>query len=282
MHSFDLSVERLVSAGMTVSAIYMNSRGDKLPFFRDINFNPATSTVDYVIEGAPLGSFPFYRGTRPNTPTSVDDRDGVQRRDALQRARARASKRFADGLMFNAQLHAVEGRRQRPVVGDVLRREPSVRRAELPHQRPGQHDVPVEQRPASPLRRQLPLPARLPVGHRHQRHPDARERPADLRSASPATCKRRSGATFTTGTNGTGGSNSSRPGWGSTPIGRRAAIPSTSARRRTSGLAARKGIRCCGRSSTSSTPRTTRTFSDTAFDVIGDAGVRCGDQPARP
>ena len=68
-------------------------------------------------------------------------------------------------------------------------------------------------------------------------------------------------------------------GWASTASGRRAARRSTCAPRRSSASAARPGPRSCGRSSTSSTPRTTRTFGDTAFDVVtASLYLRRGDQ----
>jgi outer membrane receptor protein involved in Fe transport len=102
VQSFDLSVERSLPSGMTVSATYMNSRGDKLPFFRDINFNPASSQVEYQVEGVPMGRFPFYRGNRPNTTDFqrmiVMESTIETRYNALVLA---ATKRFVDGLMFN-------------------------------------------------------------------------------------------------------------------------------------------------------------------------------------
>ena len=103
MQSFDLSVERSLPSGMTVSATYMNSRGDKLPFFRDINFNPANSHGGVPGGRAvPMGRFPFYRGTRPNTADFkrmiVMESTVETQYNALVLA---ATKRFVDGLMFN-------------------------------------------------------------------------------------------------------------------------------------------------------------------------------------
>ena len=87
---------------MTVSATYMNSRGDKLPFFRDVNFNPATAQVEYQVEGAPMGRFPFYRGARPNAADfqrmTVMESTIETQYNALVLS---ATKRFVDGLMFN-------------------------------------------------------------------------------------------------------------------------------------------------------------------------------------
>ena len=102
VQSFDLSVERSLPFGMIGSATFMHSRGDKLPFFRDVNFTPATSTVEYQVEGVPVGRYPFYRGTRPNTADfnrMITMESNVETRyNALVLA---ASKRFVDGLMFN-------------------------------------------------------------------------------------------------------------------------------------------------------------------------------------
>ena len=102
VQSFDLSIERSLPSGMTVSATYMNSRGDKLPFFRDVNFNPAgAAQVEYQVEGVPMGRFPFYRGARPTTDFQrmvVMESTIETEYNALVLA---ATKRFVDGLMFN-------------------------------------------------------------------------------------------------------------------------------------------------------------------------------------
>jgi hypothetical protein len=109
VQSFDLSVERSLPLGLIASATYMHSRGDKLPFFRDVNFNPASSTVEYQVEGAPVGRYPFYRGTRPNTTDFnrmiVMESNVSTRYNALVLA---ASKRFADGFMFNTNYTLAE------------------------------------------------------------------------------------------------------------------------------------------------------------------------------
>jgi hypothetical protein len=102
VQSFDLSIERSLPSGMTVSATYMNSRGDKLPFFRDVNLNPATAQVEYQVDGVPMGRFPFYQGTRPNAADFnqmiVMESTIETQYNALVLA---ATKRFVDGLMFN-------------------------------------------------------------------------------------------------------------------------------------------------------------------------------------
>jgi outer membrane receptor protein involved in Fe transport len=101
VHSVDLAIERALRFGIAASATYLYSKGEKLPFFRDVNFNPANSTVDYVLEGQIVGTFPFYRNPRPNTmfQRMIAMESTVSTRyDALVLA---AAKRFAQGLMFN-------------------------------------------------------------------------------------------------------------------------------------------------------------------------------------
>ena len=101
MHSVDVALERHIGAGTTVSASYLYSKGLDLPFFRDINFNPANSTVNYVLDGQSVGSFPLYRGTRPNTNFNriiVMEPAVTTHYNALV---LEAKKRFSDGLLFN-------------------------------------------------------------------------------------------------------------------------------------------------------------------------------------
>jgi hypothetical protein len=102
VHSFDLSVDRAMPWGVTGSVTYMHSRGEKLPFFRDVNFNPAGATVTYVLEGQDVGSFPLYRGARPDTTFQrmiVMESTVSTRYHGLVLA---ANKRFSQGLLFNA------------------------------------------------------------------------------------------------------------------------------------------------------------------------------------
>jgi hypothetical protein len=102
VHSFDLALEWAMPWGITASATYMHSRGSKLPFFRDVNFNPANSTVRYILDGQVLGDFPLYRGSRPNTTDFqrmiVMESTVSTRYHALVLA---ANKRFSQGLLFN-------------------------------------------------------------------------------------------------------------------------------------------------------------------------------------
>ena len=178
-----------------------------------------------------------------------------------------ARKRFSARPAVQRQLHAREVGGQRPDLDDLLQQQPGVRLPDGEGERRGQRDDAVEQRPASPLRRQLPLPARLHVGHRRRRHPDARIRAAAYAAHQRRRCPPASAPPSRARPTARAARPSS-PWLGSTAIARRAARPSTSARRRSSASAARPERRFCGRCSTSSTPRTTRTFGDTAFDVV--------------
>jgi hypothetical protein len=101
VHSFDLAVERAMPWNVTASATYMHSRGEKLPFFRDVNFNPANATVNYVVDSQSVGSFPLYRGGRPDTTFQrmiVMESTVSTRYHGLVLA---ANKRFSQGLLFN-------------------------------------------------------------------------------------------------------------------------------------------------------------------------------------
>ena len=85
-----------------MSASYLYSKGLDLPFFRDINFNPANSTVNYVLDGQTVGTAPLYRGTRPNAIVQPNHRHGTgSRRTRYNALVLTANKRFSDGLLFN-------------------------------------------------------------------------------------------------------------------------------------------------------------------------------------
>ena len=101
IHSVDLTLDRNIGHDTTLSASYLYSKGLDLPFFRDINFSPANSTVNYVLEGQSVGTFPLYRGSRPNTSFSriiVMEPAVTTRYNALVLT---ANKRFSQGLLFN-------------------------------------------------------------------------------------------------------------------------------------------------------------------------------------
>ena len=63
---------------------------------------PANSTVNYVSWTASMGSFPLYRGTRPNTTTSTGSSSwNPTVDDAYNALVLAANKRFSTGLLFN-------------------------------------------------------------------------------------------------------------------------------------------------------------------------------------
>jgi outer membrane receptor protein involved in Fe transport len=98
----DLTVDRRVAGDVTVSASYLYSHGANLPIFKDINFSPANSQVTYVLDGANVGTFPLYRGTRPDPNVGsilVLEPAVTSRYNAIVLA---ANKRFSHGLLFNA------------------------------------------------------------------------------------------------------------------------------------------------------------------------------------
>lgn len=99
---FDLTVDRRIMGDVTVSASYLYSHGANLPIFRDVNFSPANSQVTYILDGASVGTFPLYRGTRPDANAGsifVLDSSVVSHYNALV---LQTTKQFSHGLMFNA------------------------------------------------------------------------------------------------------------------------------------------------------------------------------------
>ena len=102
MQMVDLTVDRRILGNVTLSATYLYTRGSNLPIFRDTNFNPANSQVTYVLEGQNVGTFPLYRGTRPDANVNAVfmlDSAVTSRYNALV---LQASKPFTNGLLFNA------------------------------------------------------------------------------------------------------------------------------------------------------------------------------------
>src|SRR4029078_2030107 len=62
----EFTVDRAVGADITVSASYLYSRAPHLPTLVDTNLSPAPSRVEYFVGTESKGSFPFFRGTRPD------------------------------------------------------------------------------------------------------------------------------------------------------------------------------------------------------------------------
>jgi outer membrane receptor protein involved in Fe transport len=97
----DVTLDHRIAGDVTLSASYLYSHGANLPIFRDVNFNPANSQVSYVLDGQTLGTFPLYRGTRPDANVGsifVLDPAVSSRYNALVLS---ANKRFSKGLLFN-------------------------------------------------------------------------------------------------------------------------------------------------------------------------------------
>ena len=133
MQSFDLSIERTLPFGMIgVGHLHAQPRrqASVLPR-RELQ----SGDVDRRVPGrrACRWADSLLSWTRPNTADFnqmiVMESNVETHYNALVLA---ASKRFADGLMFNTNYTLSEADGQRPDVGHVLRREPAVRRAELP------------------------------------------------------------------------------------------------------------------------------------------------------
>jgi outer membrane receptor protein involved in Fe transport len=98
----EVSVDRLIGRRLTVSASYLNSQGRHLPTFPDTNLPAPTATVEYFLDGVSKGTFPFYRGFRPdrtigNALAMADIVESSYHALVLQ-----AKRRFANGLLFNA------------------------------------------------------------------------------------------------------------------------------------------------------------------------------------
>jgi hypothetical protein len=99
---FELTVDRRLVSDVTVSASYLYSHGANLPIFKDINFGPANSQVTYVLDGQAVGTFPLYRGVRPDPNVGailVLEPAVTSHYNALV---VQANKRFSRGLLFNA------------------------------------------------------------------------------------------------------------------------------------------------------------------------------------
>ncbi len=98
----ELTLDRAVGRNVTLSASYLYSRGTHLPTFVDTNLPTPNSTVEFVVGGASRGTYPFFRGVRPdaniNNAIAVSDIvNSTYNAMVLQ-----ANKRFSKGLLFSA------------------------------------------------------------------------------------------------------------------------------------------------------------------------------------
>jgi carboxypeptidase family protein len=98
----DLTLERGIGRSVTVSASYLYSKGKKLPLFIDTNLSQPNSQVTYLLAGQSLGTFPFFRGTRPDTTIgrAIEVRGVVE--SQYHGLVLQAQKRFSGGLLFDA------------------------------------------------------------------------------------------------------------------------------------------------------------------------------------
>jgi hypothetical protein len=101
IHMVDFSVDRAVTSDITVSASYLFSRGRKLPTFVDTNLPAPNSQVKYVLDGQELGTFPAFRGVRPDSRVgaAIEVRSDVE--STYHGLVLQANKRFSNGLLFN-------------------------------------------------------------------------------------------------------------------------------------------------------------------------------------
>ncbi len=98
----ELTVDRALTNDITVTASYLHSGGKHLPTFLDTNLNAPNSQVEYFVAGQSRGTFPFFRGTRPDPSinNAIEVADIV---DSTYNAMVLAvNKRFSKGLLFNA------------------------------------------------------------------------------------------------------------------------------------------------------------------------------------
>lgn len=80
IYQTEFSIEQEVFKDFTLTGVYMGSRGQRLPLFRDTNLSPSTQTATYTVcadyqvgssttcsNVARTVTLPFYSGARPNT-----------------------------------------------------------------------------------------------------------------------------------------------------------------------------------------------------------------------
>jgi hypothetical protein len=101
IHMADVAVERALPWETTLSASYLFSAGRKLPTFVDTNLPAPDASVTYLLGTQNLGTFPFFRGTRPDRTiqNAIEVRSAVE--SDYHGLVLQANKRFTDGLLFN-------------------------------------------------------------------------------------------------------------------------------------------------------------------------------------
>ena len=98
----ELTIDRALGNDITVSASYLYSRGTHLPLFYDSNLPAASAQVTYTLDGQNVGTFPFYRGVRPdaNIGAAIEYLDVVK--SSYHAMVLQFNKRYTHGLLFNA------------------------------------------------------------------------------------------------------------------------------------------------------------------------------------
>jgi hypothetical protein len=98
----EVTVERFLGWDTTISGSYLYSKGKHLPTFVDENLPQPTNTVELIVDGTSRGTFPFFRGTRPdaNVSNAINVADIVE--SDYHALVLQANKRFTKGLLFNA------------------------------------------------------------------------------------------------------------------------------------------------------------------------------------
>jgi hypothetical protein len=102
MYMGDFTIERSLGRDLVVSASYLYSKGRKLPAFIDTNLPAPNSQVAYLVNGQNMGTYPFFRGARPdaNIGRSIEVRSIVE--SQYHGLVLQAQKRWSSGLLFNA------------------------------------------------------------------------------------------------------------------------------------------------------------------------------------
>ena len=131
----DFTLERSLGREFVVSASYLYSKGKKLPIFVDTNLPAPNAQVNYVVDGQSMGTFPFYRGARPDNRIGRSIEVRSEAESQYHGFVLQAQKRWGNGFMFNAQLHALQGHRQRPELHDVHLGQPERRGRDEPGRR---------------------------------------------------------------------------------------------------------------------------------------------------
>lgn len=98
----ELTIDQSLGKDFTVSASYLYSKGKKLPVFVDTNLPDPNATVTYLVNGQDQGTFPFFRGARPDTNIggSVEVRSLAE--STYHALVLQAQKRYTAGLLLSA------------------------------------------------------------------------------------------------------------------------------------------------------------------------------------